>query len=120
VQRCVKLYENATGEKVVAPNDLQPDANGNKIRVFQGIQDRCRELGLFKQIAEKAGPNLTNDTWIEAVNSFGEIQLVGNKFASLAKNKYDAADGFRLAAFDSSIPPSGVFKGSGDLVDVTK
>jgi ABC-type branched-subunit amino acid transport system substrate-binding protein len=120
VQKCVKVYETASGEKVVGPADLKPNADGNLIKVYEGIQDRCRELGLFKQIAEKAGPNLTNDTWLAAVNGFGEIQLVGNKFASLKQGKYDAADGFRLAAFDSTIQPFGDFKPLGDLVDVTK
>jgi hypothetical protein len=120
VQKCVKVYEDATGEKVIGPADLKPDASGNLIKVYEGIQDRCRELGLFKQIAEKAGPNLTNDSWVAAVNSFGEIQLLGNKFASLTDGKYDAPDGFRLAAFDSSIQPFGDFKPLGDLIDVTK
>ena len=54
------------------------------------------------------------------MNSFGEIQVVGNKFASLGQAKYDAADGFRLAAFDSTIQPFGEFKPLSDLVDVTK
>ena len=120
VQKCVKVYEAATGEKVIGPTDLKPDADGNLIKVYEGIQDRCRELGLFKQIAEKAGPNLTNDTWVAAVNSFGEIQVVGNKFASLKEGKYDTSDGFRLAAFDSSIAPFGDFKALSDFVDVTK
>jgi ABC-type branched-subunit amino acid transport system substrate-binding protein len=120
VQKCVKVYEAATGETVIGPADLKPDASGNLIKVYEGIQDRCRELSLFKQIAEKAGPNLTNDTWINAVNNFGEIQLVGNKFASLGNGKYDAPDGFRLAAFDSTIQPFGDFKPLGDLIDVTK
>ena len=120
VQKCVAAYEKATGEKVIAPKDLQPDAQGNKIAVYAGVQDRCRELNLFKQIAEKAGPNLTNDTWIAAVNSFGEIQLAGNQFASLKEGKYDAADGFKLAAFDSSIPPLGDFKALTDTLDVSR
>jgi hypothetical protein len=88
--------------------------------VWIGIQDRCRELSLFKQIAEKAGANLTNDTWIAAVNSIGSVVVVGNTFGSLTKGKYDAADGFRLASFDSSIPPLGDFKPLGETVDVTK
>lgn len=122
VQRCVHVYETAANEHVIAPKDLTPDANGNLIKVYSGIQDRCRELGLFKQIAEKAGPNLTNDTWVAAVNSFGEIQLLDNQFASLGQGKYDAADGFRLAAFDSSIQPLGDFKPApgAQIVDVTK
>ena len=120
VQKCVKVYEKATGETVLGPADLKPNADGNLIKVYEGIQDRCRELGLFKQIAEKAGANLTNTSWIAAVNGFGSIEVVGNKFASLKDGKYDTSDGFRLAAFDSSIAPFGDFKSLSDFVDVTK
>jgi hypothetical protein len=120
VQKCVKVYEAATGEKVIGPADLKPDADGNLIKVYEGIQDRCRELGLFKQIAEKAGANLTNDSWIAAVNGFGPIDLVGNTFASLKEGKYDAADGFRLGSFDSSIAPNGDYKQLTDIIDTTK
>jgi Periplasmic binding protein len=120
VQRCIGVYEKATGDKVIAPKDLKPDAQGNLIKVYEGVQALCRDLTIFKQVAEKAGPNLTNDTWVQAVNSFGEILVLGNKFASLKQGKYDAADGFRLAAFDSSIQPFGDYKPLGDLVDVTK
>jgi ABC-type branched-subunit amino acid transport system substrate-binding protein len=119
VQACVKIYETATGEKVIGPNDLKPGPDGQRAQVYIGIQDRCNELTVFKKIAEKAGANLTNDTWIAAVNSFGKIQLPTTAIASYGEGKYDADNGFRLAAFDSSIPPKGDFKPQGDLADVT-
>ena len=122
VQKCVKTYEAATGEKVIAPEDLGEGQTGEgapkRIEVYIGIQDRCGELDLFKQIAEKAGPNLTNDTWTAAVNGVGKIKLNSTQFASLHEGKYDADDALRLVAFDSTIPGNGDFKPLTDLKDI--
>ena len=121
VQACVKAYQDATGDTVVAPKDLKPGADGMTVRTFEGLEDRCNELTILKQILEKAGPNPTNDSWISTINSFGPIKLPTAEIASFGQGKYDATDGFRLGKFDSSIPPSGDFKPeSPDLVDVTK
>ena len=122
VQACVKTYEAATGEKVVAPKDLGAGQTGagapKRIETYVGIEDRCTELSMLKQIAEKAGANLTNDTWSNAVDNFGKITLPDTVYASLHKGKYDADDGFRLVAFDSSLPGDGDFKPITDLQDI--
>ncbi len=120
VQACVTAYQQATGETVVAPKDLKPGPDGKTAKVFEGLEDRCAELAILKQLLEKAGPNPTNDSWIAAVKSIGTFQLPTNPIASFHDGKYDAADGFRLATFDSSIPPAGDFKAQGELTDVTK
>ena len=39
--------------------------------------------------------------------------------ASLKTGKYDAADGFRLSAFDSSIAPKGDWKALTELKDAS-
>jgi ABC-type branched-subunit amino acid transport system substrate-binding protein len=121
VQACVKAYQDATGDTVVAPKDLKPGPDGKTTRTFEGLEDRCNELSILKQILEKAGPNPTNDSWIATVNSFGPIKVPTAEISSFGQGKYDAADGFRLSTFDSSIPPSGDFKPeSPQLQDVTK
>lgn len=119
VQACVKIYEAATGETVVAPKDLKPGADGKSAQVFIGIQDRCNELTMLVEVGEKAGANLTNDTWIAAVESFGKIKIPTSEIASLGKGKYDADDGFRLAQWDSTIGTDGDFKALTELLDVT-
>ncbi|MEY2461296.1 MAG: branched-chain amino acid transport system substrate-binding protein [Acidimicrobiaceae bacterium] len=120
VQRCVKIYEAATGETVLGPDDLKPDANGKRIEVYIGIQDRCNELAMLIAVATKAGANLTNDTWIAAVNSLGKFKTATATIASLKEGKYDAEDGFRLGAWDSTIQPDGDFKpDSPELLDVS-
>jgi hypothetical protein len=120
VQACVKMYQDETGDTVVAPKDLVPGADGKKVQVFVAVQDRCTELTILKLILEKAGPNPTNDSWIAAVNSIGKVQIPVQSIASFGTGKYDAADGFGLASWDSTLPPDGDFKVEGDLVDVTK
>ncbi|MEY2422081.1 MAG: branched-chain amino acid transport system substrate-binding protein [Acidimicrobiaceae bacterium] len=120
VQKCVKAYESATGEKVVPPDQVKPGSDGTSIKTYQGVQDRCNEFAVLKLVAEKAGANLTNETWAAAVNSFGSFPLPTNEIASLKQGKYDVEDGFRLGAFDSSIKPSGDFKKLTELLDVTK
>src|SRR5687768_3877926 len=96
LQACIKIYEEATGEKVLSPVELAEGETGvgapKREEVYIGIQDRCSELSMLKQIAEKAGANLTNDTWIAAVHGFGKIELPNTEFASLKEGKYDADD----------------------------
>ena len=120
VQACVKAYQDATGETVIAPKDLKPGADGKTAKVFEGLEDRCNELAILKQLLEKAGPNPTNDSFIAAANSIGKIQLATSQISSLGQGKYDADDGFRLASWDSTIGASGDFKPQGDVADVSK
>jgi len=123
VQACVKVYEAATGEKVLSPDELGTGEAGvgatKRVEVYIGIEDRCSELSMLKQIAEKAGANLTNDTWTAAVNSFGKIELPNTPYASLKEGKYDADDAFRLVAWDSSIEGGGDFKPLSELADIS-
>jgi ABC-type branched-subunit amino acid transport system substrate-binding protein len=122
VQACVKIYETATGEKVIPPSQLTPGERGEgkpkRVEVYIGIQDRCGELSLFTQIAEKAGANLTNDTWMATVKNFGKIDLVTSPYGSLREGKYDADDAARLVVFDSSIPALGDYKPLSELKDI--
>jgi hypothetical protein len=103
VQNCVKIYENATGQKVIAPKDLQPGPDGKRVQVYVAIEDICRQLTLFKQITDKIGPYLNNDNWVAAVASLGEVpNLPYSRYATIHTNKYDADDTFGLAKFQSS------------------
>jgi len=120
VQECVKAYETESGDKVIAPKDLQPGADGKTAKTFEGLEDRCNELAILEQVLTKAGSNPTNDSWVSAVNSLGELKLPTSQIASLTDNKYDADDGFRLATWDSTIGASGDFKPKGEIADVTK
>jgi hypothetical protein len=120
VQACVKTYQEATGQTVVGPDDLKPNAEGKRVEIWIAVRDFCDELSFFEQIAEKAGADLTNDSWTEAVDSFGAIKLTGSKFGSLKKGKYDADNGFRLISFDSTIGEKGDWKPITTIEDASK
>jgi ABC-type branched-subunit amino acid transport system substrate-binding protein len=119
VQQCVKTYETATGQTVIGPDDLKPNANGVRVRVWAAIRDFCGQLSLFTQVAQKAGPDLTNDTWRQAIDSFGTIHLVDTPYASIHAGKYGANDAFGLDVFDSTYGPKGDFKHVGPIQDVS-
>jgi ABC-type branched-subunit amino acid transport system substrate-binding protein len=103
MQKCIKTYEDATGQTVVAPKDLKPNAQGIRVQVYVAISDICRELTMFEQVAAKAGPYLNNQNWLNAENTIGPIQnMPGSQYASLNTGKYDADDAFALVAFKSS------------------
>ena len=119
---CLKAYKTQTGKDIVDPADWKPGADGSTInKEFIGLRDACDEIYALVAIAEKAGPNLTNDTWIDAVNSFGPIKLSGvQPYASFGKGKYEADDGARLAAWNSSISGSGDYEPVTDLVNTAE
>jgi ABC-type branched-subunit amino acid transport system substrate-binding protein len=119
VQQCVKLYEAKTGQQVIAPADIKPGPDGKRVLIWVSIRDFCGDLSLFKQVATKAGPDLTNATWVNAINSFGEIN-VGIPYASLHTGKYDANDSFRLVVFDSTYGARGDFRPLTAIQDASK
>jgi hypothetical protein len=122
VQKCVKIYEAATGVTVISPNDLKPGKDGKRDEVYQTVEDACGDLTFFKVIADKVGKYLDNTNWTNTVNSFGEIgpQLMSQPFGSLGQGKYDSDDGFSLVSFDSSIGDGGDWKTLTPFSDVTK
>jgi ABC-type branched-subunit amino acid transport system substrate-binding protein len=120
LQRCVQTYESRSGQHVIGPDQLKPGPDGKIVQVWLAVSDFCDELALFTQIAEKAGPNLTNDTWTTAANNFGEIQLPETVYSSIHAGKYDADDGFRLAVFDSTVGSKGDFKPLTPIEDASK
>jgi hypothetical protein len=119
LKHCREVYEKATGQTIVGPDDLKPGPDGKRVEIYVAVSDFCGELVMFKAIAEKAGANLTNETWTKAVNNYGKIVLVTADIASLKKGKYDAEDGFRLQAFDSSIGNKGDWKPLTQIADAT-
>jgi ABC-type branched-subunit amino acid transport system substrate-binding protein len=110
LQKCVDIYEKATGETVPGPDERKTNADGKTINTDQAVTDACGDLFMFKAIAEKVGKDLTIKNWQKTVDSFGSIDLPPDKFASLCKGKYAAEDSFRLVAYDSSLGTSGDWK----------
>ncbi len=110
LQQCVDIYDKATGTKVPGPDERKKTSDGRSINTDQAVTDACGDLMMFKEIAEKVGPNLTVKNWQKTVDSFGTIDLPPDQFASLCKGKYAAEDTTRLVAYDSSLGTQGDWK----------
>lgn len=112
-QDCIRAFEEANPDIEVVPTaelaEDEPDWLGN-IRIF------CTPLRLFQLVAEAAGAELTHDSFLQAAEGLGEVDLPFTPFASLAPGKLDAADAVRLTVFDPSVPPSGAAVPFGPLV----
>jgi hypothetical protein len=118
LQQCVHTYEQATGTTVLSPDAVKPGADGKRALVFAGISNACTDLGLFKELATRAGATLDDASWTKAVNSIGRLAVVGTPYASLHTGKYDADDGFRLVKFDPTIGNKGDWAPMSQLSDL--
>jgi hypothetical protein len=110
LQKCVDVYEKASGKKVPGPEAEPIDSDGKKVQTDVAVMDFCGELTMFREIAERAGPKLTVASWQKAVDGFGPIDSVSTPYASLCKDKYAANDAFRLVSFDPKAGSAGDWK----------
>ena len=101
LQQCVDIYEEATGTTVPAPDQSEVNSKGKTVELSIAVTDFCGELFMFRDIAEKVGPNLTIKNWQKTVTSSAPIDLVPTDIASLCKGKYAADDAARLVEFSS-------------------
>ncbi|NIR41652.1 MAG: hypothetical protein GWN79_27145, partial [Actinobacteria bacterium] len=67
--------------------------------------------------ATAAGPELTNESFREGLESLGSIDLPGTAFASFGPGKWDGDDGFRLVSYDPFAGEEGAFTPLTDLID---
>jgi hypothetical protein len=93
---CIDVVEEALGVEVLATSQL-PEGDPN---YFSGAVGVCRTFSLFTQIAEAAGPDLTNESWIAALDNVPDLSLPGYEFASLSSDKVDARDQLVLVEFN--------------------
>jgi hypothetical protein len=110
LQKCVDVYQKATGETVPGPDQEVTNSDGKKVQTDIAVTDFCGELFMFRDIADKVGPDLTVKNWQKTVDNFGPITVAPDPIASLCKGKYTAEDGFRLVQFSSSAGTSGDWK----------
>ena len=96
VQQCIEIVEAATGVEVRPVEELgegEPD-------FWAGMMTACRDLAIFVQIAEAAGPDLTNESWIAALDKVPGLSVPGYEFASIRSDKTDAIDELFLVEYD--------------------
>ncbi|HVJ96002.1 MAG TPA: hypothetical protein VNC41_04145, partial [Acidimicrobiia bacterium] len=107
----IKIWETASGTKVIAPKDLVAGPDGKRAEIWITARDACNSLGFLKVIGDRVGKNLNYENWINTVNTFGKTDQFPNTDAgSLGVGKYDANDNFSLVQFDPTAGTSGDWK----------
>lgn len=118
---CIKIWETASGTKVVAPKDITVGPDGKRTEIWITARDACNSLGFLKVIADRVGKNLNYENWINTVNTFGKTDQFPNTDAgSLGEGKYDANNNFSLVQFDPTAGTSGDWKALTPLQDTSE
>jgi hypothetical protein len=116
VQQCVKVFEKANPDITVKNPETVPEGQTDW---GTGIAIACNTLALFKLVAEKAGKNLTNDSFIKAAQSMTQNFSYGSsQYNTFGPTKFDANNGFRLAVYDHTVGKNGGLKPLGKVVDL--
>lgn len=93
---CMNAVEEALDVEVLATSQL-PEGEPN---YFSGAVGVCRTVSLFVQIATAAGPDLTNETWVAALDNLPDLDIPGYQFVSLSSDKVDARDQLVLVEYN--------------------
>ncbi len=110
-QECVAAVEAAMDIEVLPTEELgETDPN-----YWSGTSGSCQRMALFVQIAEAAGPELTNDSWIAALDNVPDLSIPGYEFVSLGSDKVDARDQLILVEYDLA---TRTFVALTDFIDV--
>ncbi len=96
------------------PAELQE----NDDQWFKSVLNLCRWLRLFELVATAAGPDLTQETLSDAIETYGEMELPGVPFGSLGPGKFYAGDAYRLSVFNSDEGDKGGFVALTEIEDV--
>ncbi|MDH3705961.1 MAG: hypothetical protein OES57_07820 [Acidimicrobiia bacterium] len=113
-QRCVEVFESATGNEVLHPAEVpngEPDW-------YTALALACNRLRLFTQVATEAGVDLTNDSVRAVLDSGVELDVPQVPFLSFGPDKYDGNDGMRLGVFDSTMGLEGRLDPLTELMEI--
>ncbi|WP_419918407.1 ABC transporter substrate-binding protein [Candidatus Poriferisocius sp.] len=86
---------------------------------FTNLFGHCRFVQMFELLATKAGPNLTHESFANAIETIGQFSIASQPYASLGPGKLASNDSFQLIAFDSSLGARGQPVPIGPLRDTT-
>ena len=96
LRRCLDTFQAANPDvEILARADVPPGGADWLI----GVLDACAILAIFVAAAEAAGPELTNDSWQQGLETLNDFVVPGQQYSSFGPDKWDAHDGARLAEF---------------------
>ncbi len=96
ILQCIEVVEPAIGVEVKFPEELEEGEDN----YWAALLNTCRDLSMFIQIAEAAGPDLTNESWVAALDNTPDLSIPGTQFASVSSDKVDATDALFLVEYD--------------------
>ena len=98
-QACAKTYQDAIGQKVIAPDDLKAGPDGNKVEVYDAMEVACEDFTFFKYVADKVGTYLNDENWINRPTTWATSTTSSRvrTTRSIYTGKYDADDDSGLA-----------------------
>ena len=88
-------------------------------RWFTSLSFHCRFFQIFELLATAAGPNLTHETFAEAIANIGEFSVAGQPYASLGPDKLSSNDSFQLLVQDPDVGAKGDLVPAGPMRDAT-
>ena len=86
---------------------------------YTALSGHCRFFQIFELLATAAGPNLTHETFTEAINTIGEFSIAGQPYASLGPDKLSSNDSFQLLEQDPDLGARGQLVPAGPMRDAT-
>ncbi|WP_420433893.1 ABC transporter substrate-binding protein [Candidatus Poriferisocius sp.] len=86
---------------------------------FTALSGHCRFFQIFELLATKAGPDLTHETFAEAIAKIGEFSIAGQPYASLGTDKLSSNDSFQLLEQDPDLGARGQLVPIGPMRDAT-
>ena len=119
---CVEPFRTANPD-LAADLELLPtevDMAGGEAQWVVPIRRACYGTMLLKALGEAAGPELSNETLVGALDQIGPIEYPGWGQASYRADKWDGLDTFYLQEFDSTIGDDGGIRVVGDPIVVER
>jgi ABC-type branched-subunit amino acid transport system substrate-binding protein len=95
VAGCVDMLEAATGHELYYELDVETNDLASGLYA-------CAITRILEAALTAAGPDLTNESFAQALGALGPIELPGYFEASLTADDLGAAKGLRLARFDAA------------------
>jgi len=88
-------------------------------RWFTSLSFHCRFFQIFELLATAAGPNLTHETFAEAIANIGDFSIAGQPYASFGPDKFSSNDSFQLLEQDPDVGARGDLVPVGPMQDAT-
>lgn len=96
LDECVEAVGDTLGVEVKHASDLAAGEDN----YYSGTENACVRMAMFVQIAEAAGPDLTTESFVAALDNVPDLDIPGYQFFSLSSAKPDANDQLKLVEYD--------------------